>query len=181
VDSARTDSTIAVRRLTADDVAAYRDMMLAAYALHPEAFTSTPEERAALPLSWWEARSGLSEDASEFVFGAFVDGTLVGAAGLSFETRCRTRHKATLFGMYVDASQRGRGLGQALVAAVLEFARRRPQVNLVQLTVSEDNAQAVQLYRQCGFVPYGLEPRAVMLSEGYIAKIHMWHDLAEET
>jgi hypothetical protein len=45
-----------IRRLVPDDAQAYRALMLEAYERHPDAFTSTATERAALPLSWWEAR-----------------------------------------------------------------------------------------------------------------------------
>mgnify|MGYP006177510213 CR=1 FL=1 len=43
--------------------------MLQAYALHPQAFTSSVRERAAMPLSWWESRLSSKLDV---VFGAFA-------------------------------------------------------------------------------------------------------------
>jgi GNAT superfamily N-acetyltransferase len=128
-------------RLAPSHAAAYRNLMLEAYAQHPDAFTSSVQERAALPLSWWEARLSDASDASEIVFGSFVDGTLAGVAGLSFEHRDKTRHKATLFGMYVRDSCRGKGLGGQLVDEVLTCARTRAGVLLVQLTVTEGNLQ----------------------------------------
>lgn len=158
----------AIRRLVPSDARAYRSLMLEAYARHPDAFTSSAEERAALPLSWWEAR------ASEMVFGAFDAGQLVGAAGLSFETREKTRHKASLFGMYVAPAARQGGIGRQLVEAVLEHARQRGGIRLVQLTVSDGNDGARRLYERCGFVQFGLEPMAVALGNGFVAKVHMW-------
>ena len=47
------------------------------------------------------------------VVGAFQDAKLAGVAGLSFESREKIRHKATLFGMYVPPRFRGLGLGPA--------------------------------------------------------------------
>lgn len=163
-----------LRQLTPSDAPAYRALMLEAYALHPDAFTSAPEERAALPLPWWEARLGDGPHAAEQVFGAFQDGQLAGVAGLAFEQREKVRHKATLFGMYVPAGHRGRGLGRRLVRAVLAGARGRPGVWLVQLTVTQGNAGAQALYESCGFTAFGVEPFAVAVGESFVSKVHMW-------
>lgn len=166
-----------IRRLLPSDAPAYRSLMLDAYARHPEAFTSSAGERTALPLSWWEARTSGDPLASEMVFGAFDAGRLVGVAGLSFETREKTRHKANLFGMYVAPEARQGGLGRQLVEAVLEHARRRSGVRLIQLTVSDGNDGARMLYERCGFVQFGLEPMAMALGDGFVAKVHMWRAL----
>jgi GNAT superfamily N-acetyltransferase len=106
-----------------------------------------------------------------------VDGTLVGVVGLSFEHREKARHKATLFGMYVQTSYRGRGLGGQLVDEVLTCAKSRAGVLLVQLTVTEGNRCAQTLYEQKGFVQFGLEPFAVAVGTGFVAKAHMWCQL----
>jgi RimJ/RimL family protein N-acetyltransferase len=153
--------------------------MLEAYARHPEAFTSSAAERAALPASWWEARLAEGEDAGETVFGAFVDQALVGVAGLGFESREKARHKATLFGMYVDPAHRRTGAGRALVSAVLDAASRHPGTLLVQLTVTDGNDAARRLYESFGFVAFGVEPMAVRLGDRFVAKVHMWCPLHE--
>jgi ribosomal protein S18 acetylase RimI-like enzyme len=152
--------------------------MLEAYAAHPEAFTSSVGERAALPLSWWQAR--LSPDASshELVLGVLDGKVLKGAAGLSFDAREKARHKATLFGMYVATPQQRQGLGRALVLAALAMARQRPGVQLVQLTVTDGNHAAQALYERCGFLPFGLEPYAVAVGQHYVSKLHMWCNVA---
>lgn len=163
-----------LRRLHADDAPSYQALMLEAYAGEPQAFTSSHAERAALPLAWWEARVSAQSPPRELVVGAFVDGVLAGAAGLAFEPRERTRHKATLFGMYVRPAQRGAGLGAALVREVLAWAQRSPGVEIVQLSVTASNAAGVRLYTRCGFVSFGTEPRAVKLGDGYLDKMHLW-------
>lgn len=166
-----------IARLVPAQAGAYRVLMLEAYALHPDAFTSSVAERAALPLSWWQAR--LAEgDATEIVLGAFVGDELAGVAGLAFEQREKVRHKATLFGMYVPEHHRGRALGHQLVRAALDHARARPGVRVVQLTVTQGNAPAQALYRSCGFTPFGEEPLAVAVDGGFVRKLHMWRDLA---
>lgn len=169
---------ISVRRLGAADAADYRALMLSAYLQHPEAFTSSHAERVDLPLSWWVARIGDAGQADEQVMGAFVNGALAGAAGLSRHARERERHKALLFGMAVAPACRGMGCGERLVAAVLQAARAQAGLRMVGLTVSQGNGAAQRLYERAGFVCFGVEPMAVSLGEGWIAKLHLAIDLA---
>lgn len=163
-----------LHRLSVAQAPAYRDLMLQAYARHPEAFTSTAEERASLPLRWWEDRLREAPGQGDAVFGVWSGPQLIGAAGLQCELRERTRHKATLFGMVVLPEWRGRGLGRQLVQAVLRHAARQPGLRVVQLSVSEGNAGAQALYAGCGFERWGREPLAVALAGGgYLTKLHM--------
>ena len=166
-----------IRRMMPDDVLEYRDLMLEAYARHPDAFTSTASERAALPMSWWQSRLDAAPLASEVVFGAVEHNRVIGVAGLSFATREKIKHKATLFGMYVPPAFRHQGVGRELVLATLEHAKTRPGVVLVQLTVTQGNAGARALYERCGFVPFGVEPLAVLVGPEFVSKVHMWCDL----
>lgn len=161
-------------RLKPQDACAYRALMLQAYAQHPEAFTSSVAERAGLPLTWWEQRLSEASDAVDVVFGVRDGDHLVAAAGLSLDAREKARHKATLFGMYVAPDARRHGLGAALVQRVLAYARSRCGVQLVQLTVTDGNHSAQALYERHGFVTFGLEPMAVAVGPGFVAKIHMW-------
>jgi RimJ/RimL family protein N-acetyltransferase len=164
-------------RLGPEHVVEYRALMLEAYDLHPDAFTSSLADRAPLPLMWWERRLAGGEDASNVVFGAFVDDVLAGVAGLAFDTREKVRHKATLFGMYVPERHGRQGLGRSLVHAALDMARTHPGTLLVQLTVTEGNVPAQRLYESCGFVAFGVEPMAIRAGRGFVSKVHMWRDL----
>lgn len=164
-------------RLTPRDASTYRALMLEAYALHPDAFTSSVAEREALPLSWWQIRLAEGHEAKDVVLGAFHQGELAGVVGLSFDGREKARHKAALFGMYVPVCCRRLGLGQKLVAAALDCARARSGVRVVQLTVTQGNACAQALYARCGFVEFGLEPYAVVVGKEFVSKVHMWCSL----
>ena len=166
-----------VERLRPRDATEYRALMLEAYELNPSAFTSTVEERAALPMSWWEARLSDAPEAREVVVGLRDDDVLWGVAGMAFNTRQKIRHKATLFGIYVKKSQRGSGAAARLIVAALDEARKRAGLQVVQLTVTEDNPAAEELYKKMGFVAFGTEPFAVAVDGGYISKIHMWRRL----
>lgn len=168
--------SVHVARLEASDVPRYRALMLHAYAAAADAFTSTPEERAAEPESWWISRlcdpKGLSQS-----FGAFVDGELAGTVTVEFSAKPKTKHKAHIIGMFVAESARGLGAGKALVHAALAAAAERPGVRVVTLTVTEGNAPAVGLYEACGFMSFGIEPMAIATPEGFKSKVHMWLEL----
>jgi RimJ/RimL family protein N-acetyltransferase len=169
--------TTTIQRLTPEYASAYRALMLEAYALHPDAFTSDVGEREALAISWWEKRLVVGPEATEVVFGAVEAGSLLGVAGLSIETRKKARHKSTLFGMYVPHAHRGKGIGHDLVGSVLAYARSLPQLLLVQLTVTDGNRGAQGLYERMGFEAFGVEPYAVAVGDQYVSKVHMWCDL----
>jgi RimJ/RimL family protein N-acetyltransferase len=164
-----------IRTLAARDAQAYRALMLEAYGVYPQAFTSSVAERAAMPLSWWEKRLDSPLDR---LLGAFEGDELVGIVGLAFEPREKAWHKVTLFGMYVNAAYQQQGLGRQLVEAALDEARRQPRLKVIQLTVTAGNDAAFALYQRCGFIQYGLEPLAVRVGVEYFDKIHMWRELS---
>ncbi|KPX39820.1 Acetyltransferase, GNAT family [Pseudomonas syringae pv. helianthi] len=171
--------TITCRRLIPADAVAYRALMLEAYELHPDAFTSDVKQRESLPVEWWERRLDESDTATDVVFAAVEDHQLLGVAGLSVETRKKASHKSSLFGMYVPLTHRNTGIGYQLMSSVLAHARSRPEILVVQLTVTQGNSQAQGLYERMGFVTFGVEPLAVAVGSRFVSKVHMWKDLRE--
>lgn len=150
--------------------------MLEAYAMTPDAFTSTAEERAAEPDSWWITR--LADPAGQTAaFGAFKGEELVGTVALEFSNKPKTRHKGHLIGMYVKPQARGTGAGRLLVERALVHASARPGVEVLTLTVTQGNVPAESLYRSVGFREFGVEPMAMRGPAGYLAKVHMWVQL----
>ncbi|MBL8341404.1 MAG: GNAT family N-acetyltransferase [Rubrivivax sp.] len=166
-----------VRPLTPADAPQYRVLMLQAYVLDADAFTSTAEERALEPQAWWVKRiahpAGLG-----VAFGAEEGGQLVGTVGLEFSAKPKTRHAALLLGMVVREAARRQGIGRRLVMAALAHAAQHPQVQVVTLTVTEGNAAALRLYEQAGFVAWGTEPMAIATPSGFKGKVHMSCTLA---
>lgn len=87
------------------------------------------------------------------VLGAFDDGKLVGIVHAIF-------HRSTwlpdttcyLQDLYVDGSQRGRGVGEALIEKVALLARDKNAGRLYWLT-QEDNATARRLYDRVAVAP----------------------------
>lgn len=147
--------------------------MLHAYAAAPDAFTSTPEERAVEPESWWLARIADAKGLST-AFGAFHNDDLVGTVTIKFSAKSKTRHRAQLIGLFVKEAARGMDAGRGLVEAALAAAGTQPGVLVVTLTVTEGNVPAIALYESCGFKTYGVEPMAISTPVGFKSKVHMW-------
>lgn len=166
-----------IQRLARPDAGRYRALMLQALADDPGAWISTTAERDSLPVDWWEDRIA-HPDGRSVAFGALIEGRLAGSAGVRFEGMQRTRHRATLFGMYVDPRHRGNGLGKQLLHAVLDHARSRDGTTVVQLSLVEGNARALALYQSCGFTTFAVESHALRDAGTYRAIIHQWRDLS---
>jgi len=111
------------------------------------------------------------------VFGAFVEGTIIGMVGFWRETSPKERHKGFIWGMYVAPAARRLGIGVSLVQAVVEHAAT--QVEQVRLAVNAGNQAAIALYERQGFVIYGREPRALKGPNGYSDDILMVRFLAD--
>ena len=149
-----------VRRLGPDDAAAFQALRLEGLATDPCAFAASSEEEAGHSLIDVAARLERQP-----VFGAVAEGVLLAVAGFSAPEAAKKRHKGLLWGVYVRAAARGRGLGRAVVARVIEHAR----AHVVQLhaAVVASNQGARRLYRSLGFEPYGLEPRGLACAGRY--------------
>lgn len=159
-----------LRKLLPADVDAYRALKAAVIHAHPVAFTISLDEQRTAPDT--QLLADIAPARKGFVMGAFEDDALIGVAGLRSEPRKQAAHRATLFGMAVHPARARKGIGRALVEAVAAEASSQDFLQLV-LTFSEGNTAAEQLYRACGFVVFGREPRAVIVGGVDVTKIYM--------
>ena len=162
-----------VALLQPSDAQQYRALMLQAYELAADAFTSTAEERAAEPESYWVKRIA-GPSCLSAALGAFEGQELVGTVALEFSAKPKTRHKALVIGMYVAPAARGTGAGRALLGAAVEYAKAKEGIRMLTLTVTEGNEPAVNLYSAAGFQAFGVEPMAILTPSGFKGKVHMW-------
>ncbi|MFC5496659.1 GNAT family N-acetyltransferase [Caenimonas terrae] len=163
-----------IRQLTPSDAPAYRALRLRALREHAEAFSSSHQDDALLPLAHTEKRL-LPGEGSRF-WGAFDGQRLCGMVGLEREQRSKTRHKAKVVGMYVAPEDAGRGIGRALLDRLVAEARLGG-VELLVLTVTDGNKPATTLYQRAGFHSFGVEPDAIRVDGRSFAKRHMYIEL----
>jgi len=155
-----------IRRLAAADVRDYRAIRLAALEQAPDAFGSVHGAEAARPVAAFAERLETS-----IVFGAYIGGRIAGVAGFKREDGLKDRHKGFVWGLYVQPGARGRGVGAALIGAVIAAARE--VVEQLTLAVVRGNESAISLYRRAGFEIYGVEPRALKNPAGYADEVLM--------
>jgi diaminopimelate decarboxylase len=107
-----------------------------------------------------------------------VDGTkVIGSLGIQREAGRASEHVASL-GMSVSKEWRGRGVGTALMAEALRWARN-VGVQKVSLTVYPSNTRAIALYRRFGFVDEGRLSGQSRKSYGYEDEVIMSRWLVE--
>jgi RimJ/RimL family protein N-acetyltransferase len=167
VDSRMETGRWMVRLLLRADAAAYQSLRLEGFSRHPLQFRVAPEDEAGLSLQQVGERL-----AGTFVAGGFDADGLAGVAGLTRFEGAKSRHRALLWGMYVRERARGGGLADELIRAL--FAEARSQgIEQVILTLAADNERARRLYQRWGFSAYGIEPRAIKVSDGYLDEVLM--------
>ena len=90
-----------VRVLTPEDALPFQRLRRERLEQSPKAFAESIAEHEAIPLSTIAARLSRSND--NFVMGAFTpERELAGMAGFAREDRLKTRHKAVVWGVYVQ-------------------------------------------------------------------------------
>lgn len=154
-------STIKVRLLTDRDIDLFSALRSVMLRNEPNAFSSSIEDEAMLNNQDWAMRIGPDEDTA--ILGAFHCGTLVGTTGLFRQRPLKTRHKATIWGVYVDPNVRGQGLARRLMLAMIEHARNLPALRQIVLQVGAANLHALTLYSNLGFQEYSHEPDALCI------------------
>ena len=158
-----------LRRLGPADAAQYRALRLAGLRAFPHAFRPAVEEALEKPLSWAEKRLATK---GEYWFGAFDGIELVGAICLRTQDGVKIRHSASLNALVVDPERQREGIGAALVAHLIDFARSLGYIRQITLTVHDGNTAAETLYERFGFRQFGLEPDAFLHDGRYYAKQH---------
>jgi putative acetyltransferase len=92
--------------------------------------------------------------ANDLLLVAELDGEVVGNGGLHRQTG--RRQHAALIGLGVrDAFQR-RGIGAAILTALIDTADEWLDLKRLEITVYADNAPAIALYERFGFVREGV-------------------------
>ena len=171
-------TTPLISLLSPEHASAYRALRLRCLTDHPEAFTSDAEEAHTQPLDWSVKRLTPQPDQPhDFFLGAWVQGELVGMVGLQGRYRTKERHNATVLGMYVAPEHSNQGLGGLLFAALLQQARQLPDLEQLDLTVTQGNATAQALYAGHGFTVFGVHPNAIRVNQQSFAKVLMHLDL----
>lgn len=165
-----------IRRLRAEDGAALVALRREALESEPLAFGASVEDDRGLSLEF--VRTVLADDQEQAVFGSFEGADLTGMVGLFRASRVKQRHKAGIWGMYVAPRARSKGVGRALLEAVIQHARSWG-LEQVQLSVTDAAPTAKRLYETAGFRPWGREPRSLQWKGRFVDEHHLVLELRD--
>ena len=86
----------------------------------------------------------------DHILVAAIDDEVVGVIGLHTSSRPRVNHRGEI-GMMVRDDWHGKGVGTAMMRAVIDLADKWLNLARIELTVFTDNESAIALYRKFGF------------------------------
>jgi RimJ/RimL family protein N-acetyltransferase len=161
-------SVISVRRLTVDDLAAFRDLHRLGLTESPGAFVESLEEYALQ--SDLEIEAMLARDEG---WGAFLGAKLVAKLSIDSLPYAMMAHTRWIHGMYAAPEARGAvGGGAAVLRAAMDDARSRGATR-VSLWVNGENARAQRFYQKLGFVEAGRVPGGLRIAGASIDDVMM--------
>lgn len=150
-----------IRPLRRSDAGAYQSLRLRALRESPEAFSASYEDEVNRSIDEVATRVEPAKDGSVCMFGVFDNDELTGFVAVIHPQRAKLRHAVELAGMYVAPEFRQRGLGGALLVAVIAHVRSIAGIRVIRLGVNDHNAAAKALYQSVGFEKCGIEPEVL--------------------
>jgi putative acetyltransferase len=120
----------------------------------------------------WAERIATNDPTRIVLLVADAGGKLAGAGAISRLESARRSHAAKL-GMHVSERFQGRGVGRAIMDALLERAEHQLGVSRVELSVYPDNERAIRLYESAGFVYEGRCKSASFREGSYVDDVVM--------
>ncbi len=141
-----------IHRIRAQEWPKYKRLRLEALKDSPLAFVEQYDESLVQPDGYWQARVQRSADGT--AMGTFVaehDGGFVAKATGFVETDITDHVSVHVVGVYTTPAWRGRGAADAVMAAVIDWARQEAEADRIRLFVTDGNDRATGFYRRLGF------------------------------
>ena len=102
---------------------------------------------------WKKRLEGIGED--KYALVACVEGEIVAMGGLDLFPKSPRRRHVGHIGLAVHDDWHAKGVGTALMQALIDVADNWLNLSRLELTVFTDNEPAVKLYKKLGFVIEG--------------------------
>ena len=109
------------------------------------------------------------ESPKDKMFTAIVDGKIAGTGQVSFNTRIKTKHRASI-GIALLKEFWGIGIGSAIFTEIIKSATEYGGITQLELEVVEGNNRAMALYKKFGFETVAEIPDAIRLKDGTMLK-----------
>jgi len=155
---------VVIREGNLGDVNRFRKLRLFALQESPLAFGQDYETSLNYSPEIWQER--LQNDEHSVTFIAEHGQKLMGMTGILRRPLPKTKHSATIVGVFVHPEWRGLRIADSLIDACIEWAMSKGVV-IVKLSVNAENTSAIRCYQRCGFSIYGTEPMGTFYNDQY--------------
>lgn len=152
----------------------YRALRLEALKTDPDAYTYVHAEELKKTNDYWQDRfRQYVNGETGLMFGAFVEGKVVGMMGATWKSKKRLRHIATLAMVYVAPEYRKQNVASGLMEQVLSCLKEENTICKVILRVTARKKPAVSFYKRSGFREVGLLEKEIKFRTKYLDVILM--------
>jgi len=157
-----------IRPLNEKDLDSFIEIRMEGLQKEPTAFGAAYEEGINKDKTFQDLKNKNEEN---FILGYFDQEQLIGIIGLVRYHRLKMNHKAFIWGMYVKASHRGKGIGRQLMEQTIEKAKQIPSLQKINLSVIDTQVTALQLYQRLGFEIFGKDQHALCVDGQFYDEI----------
>lgn len=157
-------------KLALSDWKEYKELRLDALKQDGEAFGDSFEESAELGDDEWKKEL---ESSKSFMLVAREGKLAIAMAGAYQEDSEKMKHVAYIWGVYVKKAYRKKGVGQAIVKALIAEIAADRKIEKIDLNVSTGQLSAVRLYEKLGFEIAGTLHREMKVAGKYYDEYFM--------
>jgi RimJ/RimL family protein N-acetyltransferase len=158
--------TLAIRTMVPEDADDFIRHMQTVVA-ESDNLTFSPEDLHMTPETERRRIEDFHRDGRSVMLAGLIDGKLSAVSTLRCAERKRIRHNAE-FSLTVLKKYWNIGAGDAMLQAVISYARTRGDIKTIELGVKATNAGAIHLYEKHGFVQIGVHKNAMRFGDDYV-------------
>jgi len=115
---------------------------------------------------WKKRLEGIGDE--RYALVACVEGEIVAMGGLDLFPKSPRRRHVGHIGLAVHDDWQSKGVGTALMKALIDLADKWLNLSRLELTVFADNEPAVKLYKKLGFVVEGTHKKYAFRDGEYV-------------
>lgn len=153
------------------DLTDFRELRLEALRNNPASFGSDYDTIKANPMQFWISRLYAGSEDGALYFAVHGE-DLIAMCGIQLGTSPKTRHSATIWGVYVKPEWQGLRIARELIEECIGWGKTHG-VKVAKLAVVADNASAIRCYEGVGFTVYGRDPKAMCHAGVYYDELLM--------
>ncbi|MEI7850142.1 MAG: GNAT family N-acetyltransferase [Chloroflexota bacterium] len=160
-----TKGKVIIRLATPADAIQFSELRMQALRDNPTAFGSSYETRENCSLEWaTKVLQPKSKDGAIYI--AEHGQQLLGITSILRAPGIKTRHSATIGGVFILPEWRRLGIIDAFVMECIKWAKLQ-DVIIIKLAVTTNNQPAIKTYTRLGFEIYGTEPKVIFHDSTY--------------